>query len=170
MPISENSETLSRDALLNLSDRELISLCRVESFRASGPGGQHRNTSDSAVRITLKQSRMSTYATTSRSQHKNKAEAIKKLRILIAMEMRNENSLTWTDSFKIGKNDKRYAAFISSILDVFYHSEWKIGTTSKKLKISTGKLNRVLNSNPLLLARVNHERLRIGLKVLRKSS
>ena len=170
MPISENSKILSRDALLNLSDRELVSSCRVESFRASGPGGQHRNTADSAVRITLKQSPLSTYATTSRSQHKNKAEAIKKLRILIAMEMRSEIVPTWTDSFKIGKNDKRYPVFISSILDVFHLSEWEMGRTSKKLKISTGKLNRVLNSNPVLLARVNQERLKLGLRVLRKSS
>jgi hypothetical protein len=37
--------------LLALTERELLSQCKMETFRASGPGGQHRNKTDSGVRL-----------------------------------------------------------------------------------------------------------------------
>lgn len=37
--------------LLSLTERELLSQCKMETFRASGPGGQHRNKTDSGVRL-----------------------------------------------------------------------------------------------------------------------
>ncbi|MYJ01125.1 MAG: peptide chain release factor-like protein, partial [Chloroflexi bacterium] len=37
---------------LALPDEELLAQCRFERFRVSGPGGQHRNKTDSAVRLT----------------------------------------------------------------------------------------------------------------------
>lgn len=37
---------------LRMSDKQLFSKCRMDTYRASGPGGQHRNKTDSAVRLT----------------------------------------------------------------------------------------------------------------------
>jgi hypothetical protein len=36
---------------LKLSERDLLAQCKVDTFRASGPGGQHRNKTESAVRL-----------------------------------------------------------------------------------------------------------------------
>jgi len=67
---------------------------RFETFRAGGPGGQHQNTTDSAVRAVCEQSGLSAVARDGRSQHRNKALAVERLnqlRAAIAETARNQN-------------------------------------------------------------------------------
>jgi len=55
-----------------------------ETLRAGGPGGQHQNRTDSAVRATHRPTGISVVARDERSQHRNKALAVERLRALIA--------------------------------------------------------------------------------------
>lgn len=52
---------------------------RFESFRAGGPGGQHQNTTNSAVRVTHTPSGIVTMSRDERSQHRNKQTALHRL-------------------------------------------------------------------------------------------
>ena len=72
---------------LSLSDPDLLRQCRVDVYRASGPGGQHRNKTDSAVRITHEPTRTVAIANESRSQHTNKSHALRRLRQKIALSV-----------------------------------------------------------------------------------
>jgi peptide chain release factor 2 len=62
------------DIELNMGD------VRVDTYRASGAGGQHINKTDSAVRLTHEPSGIVVQCQNQRSQHKNKDEAIKMLK------------------------------------------------------------------------------------------
>ncbi len=60
---------------------------RVEFYRASGPGGQHRNTTDSAVRVRHLPTGIVVHAAENRSQMRNREVAMERLRL--ALEKRN---------------------------------------------------------------------------------
>jgi len=58
----------------------LLAECDVETFRAGGPGGQHANKVESAVRLTHRPSGLVVTSRESRSQFRNKALALAELR------------------------------------------------------------------------------------------
>jgi protein subunit release factor B len=66
------------------SDADLLRECEVETFRASGPGGQHVNKTESAVRLRHLPSGVVVSSQQERSQHRNKALCVAKLRKKIA--------------------------------------------------------------------------------------
>ena len=61
-------------------DEDLLGKCRVDTMRSSGKGGQHVNTTDSAVRLTHLETGVTVRVQQSRSQHKNKELALRLLR------------------------------------------------------------------------------------------
>ena len=62
------------------SDEELLQQCEVQTFRSSGPGGQHVNKTESAVRLKHLPSGIVVSSQQERSQHRNKAICLEKLR------------------------------------------------------------------------------------------
>src|SRR3954447_15155479 len=73
-----------------LSDEKLLEECRVESFVASGPGGQKRHKTNAAVRITHLPTKITATATDSRSHRENQIHALRNLRHKLALEIRRE--------------------------------------------------------------------------------
>jgi len=62
------------------TDDDLLAECDVETFRASGRGGQHVNTTESSVRLRHRPTGVTTTSQAERSQHRNKQIALKNLR------------------------------------------------------------------------------------------
>src|SRR5262249_15551920 len=74
----------------NLSDPQLLAQCEVDTYRASGPGGQKRNKTSSAVRLRHPPSGLIVIAEESRSQHENRARALRRMRQTLYLKVRDE--------------------------------------------------------------------------------
>jgi protein subunit release factor B len=77
-----------RLSLFLADDAHLLAQCAIDTYRASGPGGQKRNKTSSAVRLRHLPSELIVIAEESRSQHENKAKALRRLRQAFMLKLR----------------------------------------------------------------------------------
>ncbi len=91
---------------------------RVDTYRASGAGGQHVNRTDSAVRITHVPTNTVVQCQSDRSQHKNRSQAMKQLRArLYEMERQKQNAKQ--EALEANKKDITWGSQIRSyVLDM----------------------------------------------------
>lgn len=81
---------------------------RIDTYRSSGAGGQHVNTTDSAVRITHLPSGLVVECQEERSQHKNKAKAMSwlKARLYDSMQQKQQQEMAATRKSLVGSGDR----------------------------------------------------------------
>lgn len=86
------------------SDEELLAQCRVETFRAGGPGGQHQNVTESGVRLVHLPTGVRASAREERSQHRNRTVALARLRARLEARNKREKPRMAT---RVPKGEKR---------------------------------------------------------------
>ena len=121
---------------------------RIDVFRASGPGGQSVNTTDSAVRITHLPSGIVVSQQDEKSQHKNKAKAMKVLRARLYEAERQKAAAERAETRKsqIGSGDRSERIRTYNYPDRRV-TDHRIGLTLHKLdRMMDGDLNEVIDA------------------------
>lgn len=95
-------------------DEELLAECDFEAFRASGKGGQHVNTTDSAVRLHHRPTGITVTSPESRSQWQNRAICLRKIRERVAAmnvvrKVRKPTKKTWASKRNTLAEKKRHS-------------------------------------------------------------
>tara|TARA_B100000700_G_scaffold331537_1_gene465338 strand:+ start:14389 stop:14895 length:507 start_codon:yes stop_codon:yes gene_type:complete len=152
---------------LYLTDQELMEQCVLDKFRASGPGGQKKNKTDSAVRIRHVSSGLVGFSSESRSQHINRVYALRRLRLKIALTLRSNPpnvrselekfvQQTKNSSFTLNTRNSKYSIIVASLFDELSANNWKVSLTAKKIGVTSSSLNKFLRSNPELWRALNN--------------
>ena len=164
--------TETRNDWLSATDEQLLAGCDVHIYKASGPGGQHRNKVSSAVRLRHKATDISAVANDSRSQHDNRQRALTRLRMNIALQIRmpvsaddalpavvaeclHKPKKPTSDAglhLQIGRKDARFWPIAAYLLDWLAAAEARLAPVAARLGVSTGDITSVLKSDRHLLA------------------
>lgn len=121
---------------------------RIDTYRASGAGGQHVNRTDSAVRITHTPSGIVVQCQNDRSQHKNKDQAMKQLRAkLYELEMQKKNAAQ--QALEDSKTDIGWGSQIRSyVLDQSRVKDLRTGVeTSNTQAVLDGSLDQFIEAS-----------------------
>jgi len=114
---------------------------RIDTYRASGAGGQHVNKTDSAVRITHEPTGIVVQCQNERSQHKNKATAMKVLRAQLYERQRREQEAKLAEL----AGEKREIGFGSQIRSYTLHPQQRVKDHRTDLEI--GNVSAVLDGD-----------------------
>ena len=156
----------------------LLAECDVDTYRASGPGGQKRNKTESAVRLRHRPSGLSVIAEESRSQHENRARALRRLRVLLALRLRQpvadegvpaavQACIDKRGRLEVGRRDARYLPAAAAVLDVLVALNGSVADTAKRLGITTGNVSDFLTGDDDLMLEANRIRAGFHLRPLR---
>lgn len=166
-----------------MTDAHLLAQCEVDTYRASGPGGQKRNKTSSAVRLRHPPSGLLVIAEESRSQHENRARALRRLRQALYLKVRDDlppetlASLATRPDYAaardgdgrlhLGRKDPRFWPTVGLVLDVLQAVGARVSEAAEVLGISTGNLIDFLHGDDKVWEQANQMRGRFALKPLR---
>lgn len=124
---------------IKLEDKDI----RIDTYRASGAGGQHVNTTDSAVRVTHIPTGVVVTQQDEKSQHKNKAKALKILRSRIyEMErQKKEQEIASTRKGQIGSGDR------SERIRTYNYPQSRV--TDHRINLTLYKIEAIVNEGQL---------------------
>ncbi len=176
---------LPRATWSRLTEDQLLAQCEVDTYRASGPGGQKRNKTSSAVRLRHPPTGLIVIAEESRSQYENKAKALKRmwqalflhLRDNLAEEARTPEAIGIHPDFapargrdgrlQMSAKNPLFWPTVGVVLDVLLACESRVGDAVALLGISTGNLIDFLQTDPKVWQEANRIRTTFAQKPLR---
>ena len=173
-------EMSPRSTWTALAEDRLLAQCEVDTYRASGPGGQKRNKTSSAVRLRHTPTGLLVIAEESRSQHENKAKALRRLRRALFLELRDPVALEAAPShpdyldargpdgrLRLSAKDARFWPAAGVVLDVLHAAEAQVSTAAEALGVTTANLVDFLRTDPKVWQEANRMRAALGRKPLR---
>jgi hypothetical protein len=161
-----------------LSDDQLLAQCRMDQYRGSGPGGQKRNKTSNAVRLTHLPTGLHVTATESRSLSDNKLHAIRRLRVRMAADLRepiDPATFSPPDWFlEIRRNGRIetshrhpfYAPAAGLVLDLLKAMAGNPAAVATMLGVPTTAVIRLLEDDPHFWTAANRIRHEAGLTPL----
>lgn len=139
---------MERDEILMLDDAALSRIVKLEFTRGSGNGGQKRNKTSTAVRVVLEEYGVSAADCSERSQHRNRAAALKKLRMALALQERRPPLPP--PRVRCAMESPDYPLFAARLLDAVEAAGGDYRLAAAEWGISPSALLRTLERDPAL--------------------
>ncbi len=159
-----------------LDPQVLLTQCQTRRTRGRGPGGQHRNKVETAIILTHQPTGVEGQASERRKQIENQKEALFRLRVNLALEVRHvptaEASPCWQQRCRGGRlainpSHNDFPALLAELLDHLTSDGFDLKPTADRLKCSATQLVKLLKIERRALTLVNQQRTQQNLHPLR---
>ncbi len=157
----------TRDVWLAADDDALAAGSDFEFTKGTGNGGQKRNKTSSAVRVRHRATGFSAEDCSERSQHRNRALALSKLRMTFALQLR-ESPARLPERSVVALEHPDYYLWCARMLDVLAEHGYDHKAAAAVLDLSPTAFIKLLFRDPRLWQSVNDQRRSLGMTVLKK--
>jgi protein subunit release factor B len=151
-----------------LPDAALLAQCRVDTFRAGGPGGQHVNKTASAVRLTHLASGTVVQSQGERDRMRNQIDALHRLRLRLSATQRGVADIAWLEKhrrgrqLKLGANAQDYHLVVAVVLDALERHAGVLSAAAEELAVSSSQIAKLLTADKEVQVAANTLRARHG--------
>lgn len=161
-----------------LPEDQLLAHCDVQRTRGGGPGGQHRNKVETAIRIVHRPTALRGEASERRSQEQNRKMALFRLRLNLAIDVRGEITEPYAPSdlwqsrcsggkIRVNLTHHDWPAILAEALDFLAVKQFDPKRAALLLDCTPSQLIKLIQREPRAWQWVNTQREKLGLHTLK---
>lgn len=147
-----------------LDDAALRPQCRIERCRAGGPGGQHMQKTESAIRVVHLATGVEARCSDHRDRARNEHDALQRVRLRLALHQRGCSEVEWLNPYRQGRriilrsHATHYPVVVAVLLDALLAHQGRLAEAAEMASCSTSQLVKVLGADKEVLVAANQLR------------
>lgn len=141
---------------------ELLSACTQKGFQGSGPGGQHRNKTNTGVQLNLREYNLEIKSCEGRSAHENRVHALHRMQMALALKVR-ETPPAMEIPFPgsnghIQTSNALFPLFVAHVFDIMATKQGDTKAAAQAFNISPSALVKILRQDKSCAEKLQSQR------------
>ena len=157
---------MHRDTYLKMNLDELLRACSLKGYQGSGPGGQHRNKTNTGVHLSLQQYNLEIKSSESRSAKENKIHALHRMQMALALNVREEPPAVEMkfpgSNGHIQPSNPQFPLFGAHVFDIMATKNGDTKAAAAAFGLSPSALVKILRQDKACAAKLQGNRVENG--------
>jgi hypothetical protein len=160
---------------------QLLEECQISFTRRSGPGGQHRNKTETGVVLEHRPTKLRAEASERRNQTDNRRVATNRLRLVLAVQHRRlqadptqgwQPSPLWqsrriSNRLCVSVDHDDFPTILAEALDCLHGADYRLSVAAEHSGVTASQLLKLICQHPPAFQQVNRQRVDRGMRVLK---
>lgn len=157
---------MHRDTYLRMTLDQLLAACTQKGFQGSGPGGQHRNKTNTGVQLNLPQYNLEIKSCEARSAKENKTHALHRMQMAIALNVRETPPAAEIpfpgSNGHIQTSNALFPLFVAHVFDIIATKNGDTKAAAQAFGISPSALVKILRQDKACAEKLQNQRVAGG--------
>lgn len=162
---------MHRDTYLRMTLDELLRACTLKGYQGSGPGGQHRNKTNTGVQLTLREFNLEIKACEARSAHENKVHALHRMQMALALQVREAPAIPEIpfpgSNGHLQPSNALFPLFVAHVFDIMATKAGDTKAAAAAFNLTPSALVKILRQDKACATKLQGNRKENGKKPLK---